>query len=946
MIYVYDKFNGLTTLSKKDIKITIKNDKLKLNIYENYHNIYKKLNDYFYGNEKDKFINYLKKYLKVDYTKPLNNSKYLLSFIYKNNTILEGYDSFLTFAYINILNKVTPFFYINGRKYENTLPTLDIYDFSDMKNVKIRMTQKQEKLVSNLLKDKKQLLIILLKRYEPRFITKRNTNFILNKQILDYLSNSSDYLQPLAIIDFDKYLTDVSSSSNNDDIETNIFYYASLEASNDIYVKLVKYYLLGQRKHLNKKLLDFSLYQICNINKDLDKSKIETQLIRELSNANIEIDLKIIKEFIHPKCDEKIKINETIILELLSYYYKKISFDTMIRYLSKLYKYDTNQRLQIQIQDFIEPLKLIKGGSAEEEDKTTSQVVPPPIIKPSSSIYKLLPVNTISDLESNINKIVYILEKKLIDTDDVEKKINKIIRFDINNDIKVHIITALKNNKKNITKLIDNKKKEIDALSQQIKDYEEKYAASIRTSVMDQIDEYRKELQKLKRKKEDLETLRDKSLKESDNIDKGLEDIEEINKDLIFETFDDYNQSSKQYINILELLSIIQYISDNSNIKEYIIKILTSKKDVITAFKKEIEAIKTTFEEKIKQALTASNKTLKDFFNKISKIDDIDDGIMKTLKKTYIDPDLLGDNLKDPTIIINEIGDTNINILDEFLKSITGLSDTVYPIFISKVSNERMRGGGKIDHEYKGGGEKINEYRKELDNKKKLILGELNNISDKLKKFKANQQTNKNVETKMASVGFIDEAGNNVFDRLITAYDDNVKNKNMPYEVARNLFYSKAKNLNLDPSVELEITQNDKIIFCVVVYIIRLLALYICSLLIDYNKFTALTSILKSYVLWYIVILLIFVVVINIDAFKLRILINYLNMHVNSFGIIVHIILMLIFVYLIYLMTINILGNDQPSLELSENEKIKLKYKLELLTAVVFIFICILVFII
>jgi hypothetical protein len=168
----------------------------------------------------------------------------------------------------------------------------------------------------------------------------------------------------------------------------------------------------------------------------------------------------------------------------------------------------------------------------------------------------------------------------------------------------------------------------------------------------------------------------------------------------------------------------------------------------------------------------------------------------------------------------------------------------------------------------------------------------------------------------------------------------------MPYEVARNLFYSKAKNLNLDPSVELEITQNDKIIFCVVIYVIRLLALYICSLLIDYNKFTALTSILKSYVLWYIVILLIFVVVINIDTFKLRILINYLNMHVNSFGILVHIILMLIFVYLIYLMTINILGDDQPLLELSENEKIKLKYKLELLTAIVFIFICILVFII
>jgi hypothetical protein len=817
------------------------------------------------------------------------------------------------------------------------------------------MSQKQEKMVSNLLKDKKKLLTLLLKRYEPRFIKKKNTKFILNKQILDYLSHSNILSKQIPIIDFDKYLNDdaiIIQPSNNDDIETNLLYYASLDASNNVYVKLIKYYLLGQRKHLNKKLLDFSLYQICNINKDLDKSKIETKLIKELSNANIEIDLKIIKEFIHPKCDIKSKIDETIILELLSYYHKKISFDTMIRYLSKLYEYDTNNRLQIQIQDFIETSKLIKGGGQETQE-TQEIMDTTPIIKQelqssqSSSIYKLLPVNTISDLESNISKIVYILEKKLINIDDVEKKINKIIYFDIDNDIKYHIKNALTTTKNTIKNLIETQDKTINRLSEQIKEYEAKYTAlsASKTNTSEEIDQLKKDIGKIRRKKTEEETIKEKYVKNDDNLEIGLEDIDRINKDLVFEKFTDYYQSSKQYVNIMNILSIIHNIYDNNNIKETIIKIITSKKDVISLYKKEIEGIKQSFEEKIKISLTASNKILQDFFNKISNTDNIDDGIMKTLKKTYINPDILGDNPNDPTIIISQIGDTNIKILDEFLKSITELSDIVYPNFISKVSNERMKGGSNLDNKYKGG-DKITDYRNELDNKKKLILAELNNISTKLKKFKANQETNKNVETKMASSGFIDDAGANVFDRLITTYDDNIKNKNMPYEVARNLFYSKAKNLNLDPSVELEITQNDKIIFCVVIYVIRLLALYICSLLIDYNKFTALTSILKSYVLWYIVILLIFVVVINIDTFKLRILINYLNMHVNSFGILVHIILMLIFVYLIYLMTINILGDDQPLLELSENEKIKLKYKLELLTAIVFIFICILVFII
>jgi hypothetical protein len=186
----------------------------------------------------------------------------------------------------------------------------------------------------------------------------------------------------------------------------------------------------------------------------------------------------------------------------------------------------------------------------------------------------------------------------------------------------------------------------------------------------------------------------------------------------------------------------------------------------------------------------------------------------------------------------------------------------------------------------------------------------------------------------------------NVFDRLMNNYEENINNKNMPYEITQNLFYQKAKNLNLDPEEELLLTKNDKIIFCVVVYVIRLLTLYICYKLINMNTVRDITSALKSYISWYIVILILFILVINIDAFKLRILFNYLNMHANSMGILIHIVLMLIFGYLIYLMTINILGNEPPTIELGENEKIKLKYKLELLTIIIFIFICILVFII
>ena len=975
MIYVYNRFNDLLSLSKKDIKITIKNDKLKLNIIENYHNIYKKLNEYFNGNEKYKFINYLKKYLKINYEKPANNSKYLLSFIYNNNSLIEGYDSFLTFAYINILNKVTPFFNINGNKYENTLPTLDIYDFSDMKNIKLKMTQKQEKIVSNLLKDNKTLLILLLKRYEPRFITKRNTRFILNKEILDYLSKKpNDFLNPMPIIDFDKYLNNDNNDNNNDDnndIETNLFYYASREPSNNIYAKLIKYYLIGQRKRLNNKLLEFSLFQICNINKYLDKSKIETKLIKELSNANIEIDLNIIKEFITPKCD--IEMKEITVIELLNYYYKKISFDTMIRYLSKLYKYDNKNKLQNQIQDLIQPFKLIQGGDGETittdvnaiiNDKTiTTQQSTAEITayknpsRSSRSIDQLLPNDTISNIEDNIKKIIYIFENKLINIEELKKTFDKTIEFKIY-EIGKTIISDLNEKIKRIDNSIrENNTKRTDITTSIDKTLNKiKNLKSDRNTNSTLQDNLTSELYTLEQTKKKITNQIDILTTQKETIETGNENILKIlNKtgNLEFKETKDYASNSEVYTDIIGLVRIISIIPDDT-MKEHIKYKFEAKKDELKNLNTIFESKKTDFETKIKTKLDNSKQILKDFFNIISQIPDLDDGIIKNLKIEYMKINLLGENDKDPVIIIDRLEEINTEIIKKYIAEIQKIIK-VYDMITSSIEESiNKKRGGKADKadkdyfDYTGGGniDDINDFINEIKNKKKNVLNDLNNISTKLKKIKANRETNKNIETKMASVGFLDNEGSNMFDRLMTTYDDNIKNKNMPYEVARNLFYSKAKNLNLDPSEELEITQNDKIIFCVVIYIIRLLTLYICYILIDNNKFTALTSVLQSYVLWYIIILLIFVVIINIDAFKLRILVNYLNMHINSFGIMVHIILMLIFVYLIYLMTLNILGDDQPSLELSENEKIKLKYKLELLTIIIFIFICILVFII
>ena len=212
--------------------------------------------------------------------------------------------------------------------------------------------------------------------------------------------------------------------------------------------------------------------------------------------------------------------------------------------------------------------------------------------------------------------------------------------------------------------------------------------------------------------------------------------------------------------------------------------------------------------------------------------------------------------------------------------------------------------------------------------------------------MKGNRDIKNNIEKRLAADNFIDKDGFNLFDKLMLNYNKDYNNKEIPHEITKNKFYNKVKNLNLDPEEELEITINDKIIFVVMIYIIRIISLYMCYNIIDNNYVTSIHNILVSYIIWYIIIFVGIVLIINIDTFKLRILVNYMNLHINSFNLLLHLILMGIFIYIIYLLIIKIDVGEAVKLELNDREKIKLKYKLDLLTIFIYIFICILIFII
>lgn len=211
-----------------------------------------------------------------------------------------------------------------------------------------------------------------------------------------------------------------------------------------------------------------------------------------------------------------------------------------------------------------------------------------------------------------------------------------------------------------------------------------------------------------------------------------------------------------------------------------------------------------------------------------------------------------------------------------------------------------------------------------------------------------------------------------IYQELWDDYNNGVKAKINSNDDASYFIYidegEKLKNriiLNdLDPELVLKINLQDKAIFLMLIFIIRTISVVIIELLIEYNIVKTLHIAISVYVLLYLSILAIFIVFINLDSYKLRIIFNYLNTHINTSNIVIHLVLFVIFAFLVviiiqtdefiknigdildytyiyeYLFNLrvdNILNTEFEN-NLSPDEKLKLLYRFDIVTMIIFIF--------
>ena len=271
---------------------------------------------------------------------------------------------------------------------------------------------------------------------------------------------------------------------------------------------------------------------------------------------------------------------------------------------------------------------------------------------------------------------------------------------------------------------------------------------------------------------------------------------------------------------------------------------------------------------------------------------------------------------------------------------------------------KRMRGGEK----------KSNKYYEDKYQKLKELKGSIIKLIDKIKITEGKEDSGDPFEKKNGAFGDPSEGYNSIYNTIWNDYvkeSKKVKAKGVTIDSLKqdNRLYERFRMSELDPQEVLKINFQDKVIFICIILIIRTFAMVLIEFLIEYNIVSTLTRGIFIYSILYILLVVCSVLLINYDSYKLRIIVNYLNIHINSSNIFFHILLFILFIGLILIIINdnddnlknidNLLNytyiykyiyeaaeksNETSSLLLSQKEKLKLQYRMDIITMIIFIF--------
>jgi hypothetical protein len=338
--------------------------------------------------------------------------------------------------------------------------------------------------------------------------------------------------------------------------------------------------------------------------------------------------------------------------------------------------------------------------------------------------------------------------------------------------------------------------------------------------------------------------------------------------------------------------------------------------------------------------------------------------------KDYVKEKEYSDNIL--TILVNEEGELKKQLDKNALNK---------KILTEKAEQDRMKlqrdidigtragpRGGRRNNKMFGGEQKTGKHYEDKYKSLKDLLTAIDSLIKKIAEIEGKEDDKDPFSKKNGMFGDADNDFNSIYNNIWKDYKkemNKIKSKGVTLESLKqdNRLYERVKENNLDPQDVLKITFQDKVIFICIILIIRTFAMVLIELLIEYNIVSTLNRGILVYSIIYLLLLLTGVLIINYDSYKLRILVNYLNIHINSSNIFFHALLFCLFIGLIliiindednslksidnifnytyvykYIYEIAEKSNPMSHLLLSQKEKLKLQYRMDIITMIIFIF--------
>jgi len=404
------------------------------------------------------------------------------------------------------------------------------------------------------------------------------------------------------------------------------------------------------------------------------------------------------------------------------------------------------------------------------------------------------------------------------------------------------------------------------------------------------------------------------------------------------------------------------YIADFKKIYNNVLNNNTSASDDIFALLKDSNNEKIDLEARKK--LLAEMKELLD--TQLKKLNDTINFLITSNKQEY------QDQIKDIKAVFKDYGkekeykDSISSLIvkeeNELVKLIAkNIEETKSYTERSKLlsSNKQSGGNKKPNKHYE---DKYENIKKLKDNIEKLII--------KIRETEGLEDTDDPFEKKDNMINMIADPNNGIISIYKSIWNDYIKETKKSKGKGINIenlkqddrLYHRFIENDLDPSEVLKITFQDKVIFISIILIIRTISMVLIEFLIEYNIIGSLSRGIIVYSILYILLIILSVLVVNYDSYKLRIIANYLNLHINSSNIYFHILLFLLFNGLVLIIVNNDNGLNNidnmfnftyiykyiyeiaeksktvSELRLSQKDKIMLQYRLDIITMIVFIF--------